>query len=263
MQTFLKTRGRKSEGVAKSRVEACVYRYVVHSACVYNTWVNGSRQQLQLPRSSTLRMRMWTHSRWEYYLIHCCCVYLGYTPSATSWFQSPVCVYIIYSTYISVWVVGGSNCSVDESSTERCALFWPGVFFPPTSPPLFFQCYSCWWRSSSRRPPPQQQQPHCNITLPRTRLNTVLLGKSPRQIPGNLGGGVEGGRPTSHHTTQPVRAILLWHGAVGRAGRAVQLRRAWPTGRPGQGSWWGPVRLIPGGWARAGLQCLEEKAGMD
>ncbi len=97
-------------------------------------------------------------------------------------------------------------------------------FFRP--PPLFFPCYSCWWRSSSRRPPPQQQRPHCNITLPRTRLNTVLLGKSPRQIPGNLGGGGAGGRPTSCHR-QSVWVTQLWHGAVGQADRAVQLRRAW------------------------------------
>ncbi len=144
-----------------------------------------------------------------------------------------------------MWVVGGSNCSVGESSTERCALFWPGVFFPPTTLPLFFPCYSCWWRSSSRRPPPQQQQPHCNITLPRTRLNTVLLGKSPRQIPGNLGGG--GGRPTSCHR-QSVWATLLWQGAGRLAGPCSSGGPGQPNWAPaGSGKLVGPVRLIPGG----------------
>ncbi len=110
---------------------------VVHSACVYNTWVNGSRQQLQLPRCSTLRMLMWTHSRWEFSLIHCGCVYLGYTTSARVPADSSLlCVYIIYSIYLCGLLVALTVLSAKVQQLSA-ALFWPGVFFPPTTPSLF------------------------------------------------------------------------------------------------------------------------------
>ena len=96
------------------------------------------------------------------------------------------------------------NCS-SRAKTQLGELFlWQGdVFFlsPPSTPapPVV---------GSRRRSAPLQQQPHCNITLPRTRLNTVLLGKSPRQIPGNLGRAVGGEGPLA----------TLRAGPPGRAG---------------------------------------------